>query len=74
MINFYSAWKEDKELDSKPAPNKKAHRCKLCGKRINGLAHHVKHVHGGPDAWKRYIAAEQAAKDAAFIKAYENLL
>jgi hypothetical protein len=73
MIDFYRAWKEDKEAAAKPKRRSKQFECGLCGKRVNGLADHVKHVHGGPDSWKRYLAAEQQAKHQAFRQAYNSL-
>jgi hypothetical protein len=73
MIDFYRVWKEDKDADPKPKKKSKQFECKLCSKQTNGLADHVKQVHGGPDAWKRYLAAEQQAKHEAFRRAYNSL-
>lgn len=59
MINFYKAWKDDKEY-GQDAPKRKptpAFKCKICDKRVNGLKRHVEDAHG-VGMWKRYLAAE----------------
>lgn len=66
MINFYRAWKDDKESDTKKSDTKKkkatpSARCKICDKAVNGLRDHVEGVHGA-GMWKRYVAAEEAVK------------
>jgi hypothetical protein len=59
VINFYQAWKEDKEYgqDAPKRKSKPAFQCKICGKRVNGLKDHVEGCHG-VGMWKRYLAAE----------------
>lgn len=59
MINFYQAWKEDKEYgqDTTKRKPKPAFQCKICSKRVNGLKRHVEDVHG-VGVWARYLAAE----------------
>ena len=61
MLNFYRAWKEDKEY-GREAPKRKpkpAFQCKICDKRVNGLKRHVEDAHG-VGMWARYLAAEAA--------------
>lgn len=61
MLNFYQAWKEDKEY-GREAPKRKpkpAFQCKICGKMVNGLKDHVNGNHG-VGMWDRYLAAEAA--------------
>lgn len=72
MINFYEAWKEDKEREPRNTRSKKQYRCKLCSKRVNGLKHHVEHVHGA-GSWKRYLQAEQEIRDSEFKAAFYRL-
>jgi len=73
MINFYREWKDDKDAEPRTKSRPRRFECKLCGKRVNGLADHVKQVHGGLEAWKRYLAAEQQVKHEAFRRAYNGL-
>lgn len=65
MINFYQAWKEDKEYSSnyKPPKKKQGTQCRICGKRVVGLKHHVEDAHG-QGMWTRYLAAESKEREA----------
>lgn len=60
MINFYQAWKEDKERESsyKPPKKKVGTECRICGKHVGGLKSHVEDAHGR-GMWSRYLAAEE---------------
>ncbi len=71
MINFYQAWKDDKDSEPKRKRPKPANRCKICGKAVNGLKDHVRGNHGA-DMWERYLAAEKAVEEQqrrAFLEA-----
>lgn len=72
MINFYQAWKDDKESTPKKKKAKPAHCCQICGKRVNGLRHHVEQVHG-QGMWLKYIKAEELAKRRQFLEALNEV-
>jgi hypothetical protein len=58
MINFYQAWKEDKESAPRTKKTKAGTECRICGKHVGGLKRHVEDVHGR-GMWSRYLAAEE---------------
>ncbi len=58
MINFYQAWKEDKESSPKIRRGKVGTECRICGKHVGGLKSHVEDAHGR-GMWSRYLAAEE---------------
>jgi hypothetical protein len=58
MINFYQAWKDDKESTSSTRRGKVGTECRICGKHVGGLKRHVEDVHGR-GMWARYLAAEE---------------
>ena len=72
MLNFYRAWKEDKDSKPKQQKPKKQYRCKLCSKQVNGLKDHVEQVHGA-GSWKRYLQAELEILDSEFKAAFYRL-
>lgn len=59
MIDFYRAWKDDKDSEPKVKPKKKGFTCILCSKRVNGLATHMDDVHG-KGTWNKYLLALEA--------------
>lgn len=75
MLNFYQAWKDDKERDTKPKKKIGNQTCRVCGKKLFELKQHVVAVHGGEDAWKAYVAAEYAEWEAireTFLKNFNT--
>lgn len=72
MINFYQAWKEDKDSSPKRKRSKPRNQCKICNKRVNSLKAHVRDAHG-PDMWERYLAAE-AKVEQQRLDAFKELL
>jgi len=62
MINFYRAWKDEKESEPKKKKPKGAYKCVVCGKRVNGLKDHMNQTHG-QGTYQKFIQAEEILKE-----------
>ena len=56
MINFYQAWKDDKDSTPKKKKSRGEFKCPVCGKRTNSQKHHMDDAHG-KGTYQKYLNA-----------------